>query len=242
MKYRQIVVLVIISTPIISSQEIGIDFNVGYTKLKMEQVNDYLDNSESVDYESLFRPPRHNRRLGTPLYYELGISVIIPPFVVRFSWNYLSSSGNWQSHDTIRSINHDVDVSTLEIIASAGYNIPIYKTATILLEGGIGYGFASSEIYFITRSYPFYSELDNIQHSLSGGYLVSRVRGGFEATLKWLILRLVFGYRFANPVVLEGESIINGVQTNNQTVLDNGRELEFDFSGIYYAWGITVLL
>jgi len=69
------------------------------------------------------------------------------------------------------------------------------------------------------------------------------LRGGFEAELKWLVLRFVFGYRFANPVVLKGDGIINGVKKENQPVIDNnGQELEFDFSGICYAWGITVLL
>ena len=155
----------------------------------------------------------------------------------------MSTSASWESRDTIRYINHDIDVSTLEILASAGYNIPIYKTASILLEGGIGYGFASSEISYITNSVPFYIELENIKHNVSGGYLAGRLRGGFEAKLKWLMLRIVIGYRFANAGVLNGESNINGVKKENQPVIDNnGKELVFDYSGIYYAWGITILL
>jgi len=58
----------------------------------------------------------------------------------------------------------------------------------------------------------------------------------------WM-LRIVIGYRFANAGVLKGESIINGVKKENQPVIDNnGKELVFDYSGIYYAWGITILL
>jgi hypothetical protein len=209
----------------------------------MEQVNSYLDNSESVDFESSSHIHTQYNTIGFGLIYELGLSAKLSQFVVRLSGNYLSTNGSWESRDTIRYINHDIDVSTLEILASAGYNIPIYKTASILLEGGIGYGFASSEISYITRSVHFYNELENIKHNVSGGYLAGRLRGGFEAKLKWLVLRIVFGYRFANPVVLTGDSTINGVMQENQPVIDNnGNELVFDFSGIYYAWGITVLL
>ena len=92
----------------------------------------------------------------------MGASAKFSQFVLRISGNYLSSSGSWESHDTIRTIYHDVDVSTFEIIASAGYNIPIYKTASILLEGGIGYGFASSEINHVTESFRFFNELENL--------------------------------------------------------------------------------
>ncbi|MBT8379106.1 MAG: hypothetical protein KJN64_07740 [Ignavibacteria bacterium] len=78
---------------------------------------------------------------------------------------------------------------------------------------------------------------------MNGGYFTARLRGGFEAKLKWLLLRFVFGYRYANPVVLKGESIINGEKNENQAVLDkSGDELKFDFSGIQYVWGISVLL
>lgn len=243
MKYSHIIALIIFSSSIISSQEIGIDFNLGYSKLKMEQVNNYLDNSESVDLESLYIRPAQYNKIGVGLIYELGVSAKLSQFVVRLSGSYLSTNGYWESRDTIRYINHDIDVSTLEILVSAGYNIPIYKTASILLEGGIGYGFASSEISYITNSYRFYNELENIKHNVSGGYLAGRLRGGFEAKLKWLLLRFVIGYRFANAGVLNGESIINGVKKENQPVIDNnGKELVFDFSGIYYAWGITILL
>jgi len=237
------IAFIIFSSSIISSQEIGIDFNIGYTKLKMEQVNNYLDNSESVDFESSNHIYPEYNPIGTSLIYELGVSAKLSQFVVRLSGNYLSTNGYWESRDTIRYINHDIDVSSLEILASAGYNIPIYKTASILLEGGIGYGFASSEISYITKSYQLYNELENIKHNVSGGYLAGRLRGGFEAKLKWLMLRIVIGYRFANAGVLKGESIINGVKKENQPVIDNnGKELVFDYSGIYYAWGITILL
>jgi len=190
MKHIQIIALIILSSSFISGQEIGIDFNLGYTKLKMEQVNNYLDNSESVDLESLDMISEQYNTIGFGLIYELGVSAKLSQFVVRLSGNYLSTNGSWESRDTIRYINHDIDVSTLEILASAGYNIPIYKTASILLEGGIGYGFASSEISYITHSYPFYNELENIKHNVSGGYLAGRLRGGFEAKLKWLMLRI----------------------------------------------------
>jgi len=89
----------------------------------------------------------------------------------------------------------------------------------------------------------YYNELVNINYNVIGGYLTGRLRGGFEAELKWLLLRFVFGYNFSNPIVLKGESVINGELKENQPVIDNnGNELEFDFSGICYAWGITVLL
>ena len=243
MKSIKIISLIILFSSFVTGQEMGIDFNVGYTRLNMEQVNNYLDNSESVDYGSNFYIRNEKQKIGQPVSFELGASARLSQFVLRISGNYLSSNGSWESNDTIRTINHDVDVSTFEIIASAGYNIPIYQTASILLEGGIGYGFASSEINYVTKSFPFYNELENINYSLSGGYFVGRLRGGFEAELKWLVLRFVIGYKFANPVVLKGESIINGVKKENQPVLlSNGEELEFDFSGICYAWGITILL
>ncbi|MGB5849375.1 MAG: hypothetical protein WBH40_12855 [Ignavibacteriaceae bacterium] len=243
MKFLHIIALIIFSSSFIQSHEIGIDFNIGYTNLNMEQVNQYLNNSESVDLESLLIIPNQWNPIGASLIYELGVSAKLSQFVVRLSGNYLSTNGSWESRDTIKYINHDIDVSTVEILASAGYNIPIYKTASILLEGGIGYGFASSEITYITRSYRFHNELENIKHNVSSGYLAGRLRGGFEAKLKWLMLRIVIGYRFANSVVLTCDSIINGEKKENQPVIDNnGNELVFDFSGIYYAWGITVLL
>jgi len=243
MKSIRIIALIILSSSFISSQQIGIDFNVGYSKLKMEQVNQYLDNSASVDYGSLYRIPAKYQTIGQPVSFELGVSARLSQLVVRLSGNYLSSNGSWESADTIRTINHDVDVATFELLASAGYNIQIYKTASILLEGGIGYGFASSEIKYITKAHYFNNELENNKHSLSGGYFISRLRGGFEVELKWLVLRFLAGYRFANPVVLKGESIIDGVKEENQPVIDNnGNELEFDYSGFYYTWGITVLL
>ena len=201
MKSIKIISLIILFSTFVTGQEMGIDFNVGYTKLNMEQVNNYLDNSASVDYGSLLIIPTEYYTVGFGLVYELGLSAKLSQFVLRISANYLSDSGSWESSDTIRSIYHDVDVSTFEIIASAGYNIPIYQTASILLEGGIGYGFASSEINYVTKSFPFYNELENINYSLSGGYFVGRLRGGFEAELKWLVLRFVIGYKFANPVV-----------------------------------------
>ena len=243
MKSVKIISLIILSSSFISGQQIGIDLNVGNSDLRMEQVNNYLDNSESVDLESLLLNPSEYNTLGGSLCFELGASARLSQLVLRISGNYLSSSGSWESRDTIRTINHDVDVSTFEFLASAGYNIPIYKTASILLEGGIGYGFASSEINYVTKSFRFYNELENINYSLSGGYFVGRLKGGFEAELKWLVLRFVFGYRFANPVILKGDEIINGVKKENQPVIDkNGNILEFDFSGICYSWGITVLI
>lgn len=243
MKSINVISLIIIFSTFISGQDIGIDLNIGYSKLNMEQVNNYLNNSESVDYSSLLiNPPEYNT-IGFDLGYELGLSAKFYQFVLKISGNYLSSSGYWKSSDTIKTINHETDVSTFEVIASAGYNISVYKTASILFEGGIGYGFASSEINYLINSFHFYNELENINYSLSGGYFLSRLRGGFEAKLKWLVLRFVIGYKFANPVVLKGDSNINGVKSENQAVLlSNGEELEFDFSGICYAWGITVLL
>lgn len=243
LKFIKIISLTILTASFVNGQEIGIDFNVGYSKLEMEQVNKYLDNSESVDYSSLLINPPECNTIGFSLGYELGLSAKLSQFVLRISGNYLSSNGFWESSDTIRTINHDVNVSTFEIIGSAGYNVQIYQTASILLEGGIGYGFASSEINYVIKSFPFYNELENINYSLNGGYFVGRLRGGFEAKLKWLVLRFVIGYKFANPVILKGESIINGVKKENQPVLlSNGEELEFEFSGICYAWGVTILL
>lgn len=244
MKLIHIITLIMFSASFLLSQEIGIDFNVGYSKLKMKQVNQYLDNSASVDYGSLYNTiPADYKTFGQPVSIEFGVSARLSQFVLRLSGNYLSSSGWWESSDTMRTINHDVDVSTIEILASAGYNIPVYKTASILLEGGIGYGFTSSEIIYNTYAYHYNNELENRKHSLSGGYFTGRLRGGFEAKLKWLVLRFLAGYRFANPVVLKGDSMINGVKKENQPVIDNnGKELEFDFSGFYYTWGISVIL
>lgn len=242
MKLKIIAASIVLISNLIFCQDIGIDFNVGYTKLKMDQVNEYLDNFDFVDAGSQFNPYMFNP-IGMSLCFELGVSARFSQFKFGISGNYFSTNGSWESRDTIRVINHNIDVSTIEIVASAGYSVPIYKTASALLEGGIGYGFASSEIMHITKSYPSYNEVENIKYDLNGGYFTARLRGGFEAKLKWLVLRFVFGYRYANPVVLKGKSIINGEKNENQAVLDkSGDELKFDFSGIQYVWGISVLL
>ena len=134
----KIIWLIIIFSTFISSQDIGIDFNVGYSNWNMEQVNNYLDNSEAVDYSGLYSIGNEDKSIGQPVSFELGASARLSQFVLRISGNYMSTNGSWESYDIVRSINHDIEVSTLELIASAGYNIPIYKTASILLEGGIG--------------------------------------------------------------------------------------------------------
>jgi hypothetical protein len=243
MKLKTIAALVALTSNLIFCQEIGIDFNVGYTKLKMNQVNKYLDNSEFVDAGSqLYNPSKYNK-IGMSLCFELGVSARFSQFKFGLLGTYFSPSGLWESLDTIRSINQNIDVSSIEIVAIAGYSIPIYKTSSALLEGGIGYGFASSEIENITKSYPSFNEVENIKYDLNGGYFIARLRGGFEAKLKWLVLRLVLGYRYANPVVLKGDSTVNGEKMENQPVIDrNGNELKFDFSGIQFVWGISVLL
>jgi hypothetical protein len=243
MKLKILVALVVLIPNLIFCQEIGIDFNVGYTKLKMNQVNNYLDNSEFVDVGSQLINPNKYNKIGMSLCFEIGVSARFSEFKFGLSGNYFSSSGLWESLDTIRAINQNIDVTSIELVASAGYSIPIYKTASALLEGGIGYGFASSEIQYISKSYPSYTDNENIKYDLSGGYFTARLRGGFEAKLKWLLIRFVFGYRYANPVVLKGEEVINGEKNKNQPVIDrNGDELKFDFSGIQYVWGISFLL
>jgi len=72
---------------------------------------------------------------------------------------------------------------------------------------------------------------------------MARLRGGLEANLKYVLLRFVVGYKFTNPVVLTGESNINGVMNDDVPIIkDDGSKLEFDFSGFNYQWGITILL
>ena len=46
-KSIKIISLMILTASFVNGQEIGIDFNVGYSKLEMEQVNKYLDNSDT---------------------------------------------------------------------------------------------------------------------------------------------------------------------------------------------------
>ncbi|MBT8379105.1 MAG: hypothetical protein KJN64_07735 [Ignavibacteria bacterium] len=162
MKLKIITASVVLISNLIFCQDIGIDFNVGYTKLKMNQVNEYLYNFDLVDAGSqLYNPSKYNK-IGMSLCFELGVSARFSQFKFGISGNYFSSNGLWESRDTIRAINHNIDVSSIEIVASAGYSVPIYKTAFVLLEGGIGYGFASSEIMYITKSYPSYNEVENI--------------------------------------------------------------------------------
>ncbi len=244
MKTTLILFVIIIFSSDNQSQELGIDLNIGYSKLLMEDVKNHLDNSESVNFDDLIRIPVEYHKLGFGFYSEMGVSARLSQLVLRLSLNYITDDGDWRSVETDRAITQDISVSTLEILTSAGYNIPVFKTASVILEGGLGYGFAASESDFEVRSnLQFYNVLQHEKYSLTGGYFLARLRGGLEANLKFVLLRFVIGYRFANPVVLTGESNVNGVLNDDGPIIkDDGSKLEFDFSGFNYQWGITILL
>lgn len=244
MKTKIFLIAVIIFSSNYKCQELGIDFNIGYSKLLMEDVNNYLDHSKLIDFDSLLWRPIKNQPIKGWVYSEIGVSARFAKIVLKLSCNYITSDGEWESNEFDKYTHHTINVSTYEILLSIGYRIPIYKTAYIITEGGLGYGFAGSESDFEVRSnLPFYNVLHHENYSLTGGYLMARLRGGLEANLKFVLLRFAVGYRFANPVVLTGESNINGVMNDDVPIIkDDGSKLEFDFSGFNYQWGITILL
>ncbi len=244
MKSILILFVIIIFSSDNQCQELGVDLNIGYSYLLMEDVNNYLDNSELINFENLIQIPVEYHKLGFGLYSELSVSARLSQLALKLSLNYITDDGNWRSVETDRAITQDINVSTLEILTSAGYNIPVYKTASVILEGALGYGFAASEIKStVSTNYPLYLISQSNTYSLNGGYFMARLRGGLEAQLKWVLLRFVIGYRFANAVVLTGESNVNGVLIDDVPIIeDDGSKLEFDFSGFIYQWGITILL
>lgn len=237
-------VVVLLLASFVNAQQLRADFSLGYSRLAMDAVNNYLDNSTSVNENNLIRYLVNLRKINKDVYYEFGLSLNLPSVTVKISGNYLADKGSWQSAETDKSINSDVNLSTFEIIPSIIYYIPIYELASLVTEAGIGYGFASSDVtYMVGSYYPVYHEIENHFFSLSGGYFLARFSGGVEAKLKFVLLRFMIGYKFADPVELSGESVINGSRREDQYLLDrNSNNVEFDFSGLHYGWGISILL
>jgi hypothetical protein len=240
MKTKIFLIAVIIFSSNYKCQDLGIDLNIGYSKLLMEDVNNYLDNSESIGFDNLNQIPL----LGSGFYAELGVSARLSQLTLKLTLNYISDEGNWYSSSIDKTITQDISVSTLEILPAVVYSISIFEKASIILEGALGYSFAASDInYIVSTHYPSSVTVQTNTYSLNGGYFMARLRGGLEANLKFVLLRFVIGYRFANPVVLTGESNINGVIKDDVPIIkDDGSKLEFDFSGFNYQWGITILL
>ena len=111
MKTIFILFVIIIFSSDNQSQELGIDLNIGYSKLLMKDVNNYLDHSESVDFELLIRIPVEYHKLGFGFYSEMGVSARLSQLVLRLSLNYITDDGDWRSVETDRAITQDISVS-----------------------------------------------------------------------------------------------------------------------------------
>ena len=121
MKTNKLVFVLLITPLVLRAQEIGINLNVGYSNWNMEQVNDYLDNSEFVNYEGYYFIRDENSRIGQPLSFELGVSLELSSLVIGISGTYQSKDGSWESWDTIRTINHNMGISSFEILPLLGH-------------------------------------------------------------------------------------------------------------------------
>jgi hypothetical protein len=220
-----------------------ISVGVGYGALKMTDVNDDLNDSQSLLNEVGLNTDDPDLISGG-LFLEGSLKFIISQFRIGMAVDYISSSGEYSYSDPSGLYDEKYDVSTIEITAL--FEIVFANKQSIAkpflrINGGIGLASAEHKSDFQIYGSPEFTF--NVINNVSGQYFAGRFQGGAQFILNNVILELAVGYRLADAGELKGDHIENGIKFEDMPVRDiNGNGVSFDYSGFLASAGISIWL
>jgi hypothetical protein len=220
-----------------------ISVGVGYGALKMTDVNDDLNDSQSLLNEVGLNTDDPDLISGG-LFLEGSLKFIISQFRIGMAVDYISSSGEYSYSDPSGLYDEKYDVSTIEITAL--FEIVFANKQSIAkpflrVNGGIGLASAEHKGDFKIYGSPEFTF--NVINNVSGQYFAGRFQGGAQFILNNVILELAVGYRLAEAGELKGDHIENGIKFEDMPVRDiNGNGVSFDYSGFLASAGISIWL
>ena len=165
--------------------------------------------------------------------------------------NFVSGSAfqGW-TFDTVAQDVH-LEVKTMEFIPYAGWRVLAPgKRAAFYLKTGAGFGYASAE-RVVEQYINGVREYENAMAVSNGskGYWAFMGQGDMEIILfDQVTLTATGGYRMANAGILTGQVNGNSSLTGRYPLIEEGetqmktsggKEMSFDFSGLYFLLGLA---
>lgn len=237
-----VIILMVIPVQLISQTNIMLNFNAGYASVNMEDVNKDME-----DTYDLLRTANINaskpEEVNGGLFVDGSFGIKINKLIFGVSASYINANGNITYSDITGSLEEEYKLSTIELMGFVGVNLPITEILSFEFRGAAGYGLAKVDYTGAASFFNNTSQNINNEGELSGGYFSGRLSGGFVFDLSGVLLNTMFGYRIANAGELEGDFTENGLSVNDRPLYNvRGNAIEFDYSGIFFAGGISIIL